>query len=61
MIRKRISFSVTEDEKAEIEEYCRHKKRWRTPSDLARDALWQHMARNPIFKKKGQKRPKNRS
>ena len=57
MIRKRfISFSVTEEEKAEIEEYCRHKKRWRKPTDLARDALWQHINRNPIYKKKA---PKN--
>ena len=47
----RISFTVTGEEKAEIEEYCRAKKRWRLPSDLAREAVWQLMARNPVYKK----------
>jgi len=50
-----ISFGVTGEEKAEIEAYCQRKKRWRTTSDLARDALWQLMARNPVYKKRAQK------
>jgi len=53
-----ISFSVSEEEKTEIEAYCQRKKRWRTTSDLARDALWQHIARNPIYKKHAQKEAK---
>ena len=51
-----ISFSVTVEERAEIEDYCRRKRRWRTPSDLARDAVWQLMARNPIWKKQNEKK-----
>ena len=53
-----ISFSVSEEEKTEIMSYCQRKKRWRTTSDLARDALWQHIARNPIYKKHAQKEAK---
>ena len=57
MIRNRcfISFGVTEEEKAVIEAYCQKKKRWKTSSDLARDALWQLMARYPIYQKRAQK------
>ena len=60
MMRNRyfISFGVTGEEKAEIEAYCQRKRRWRTTSDLARDALWQLIARNPIYKKHAQKETK---
>lgn len=50
-----ISFGVTEEEKAEIEDYCQRKRRWKNPSDLARDALWQLMARYPATRKHAQK------
>jgi len=53
-----ISFTVSMEEKRQIEEYCRAKKRWRLSSDLARDALWQLMARNPVYKKRAQKEAK---
>jgi len=53
-----ISFTVSIEEKKQIEEYCRAKKRWRLSSDLARDALWQLMARNPIYRKRAQKEVK---
>lgn len=43
-----ISFGVTEEEKVEIEEYCRRKKRWKSPADLARDAVYQLMSRNKV-------------
>lgn len=54
-----ISFGVTAGEKEEIEYYVRHKKRWRTNADLARDALWQLMARNPVYVKTARKRGDN--
>jgi len=54
----RISISFTREEKTEIMDYCQRKKRWRTASDLARDGLWQLMARNPIYKKHAQKEAK---
>ena len=47
-----ISFSVTVEERAVIEDYCRRKRNWRTPSDLARDAVWQHMLRYPAYESK---------
>jgi len=50
-----ISFGVTEEEKAEIAEYCRRKKRWKSSADLARDAVWQLISRNKI----GSHKPKN--
>lgn len=50
--RYRIAFNVTAAEKREIEEYCRRKKRWRRPSDLARDAVFQMMAKNRAYKKR---------
>ena len=53
----RISFTVTDEEKTEIMAYCQRKKRWPTPSHLARDAIWQLMARNPIYPKKYPKPP----
>ena len=53
-----ISFTVTKEEKTEIGDYCQRKKRWRTSSDLARDGMWQLMARNPIYKKHAQKEAK---
>ena len=57
MLRNRcfISFGVTEEEKAEIEDYCQKKRRWKSPSNLARDALWQLMTRYPIYGKQAQK------
>ena len=48
---ERLSFSLTKDEKREIEDFCRKKKRWKRPSDLARDAVYQLMARYPIYRK----------
>jgi len=47
-VNRFISFGVSEEEKAEVEEYCRKKKRWKSPADLARDAVWQLMSRNKI-------------
>ena len=44
--KPRISFTVTLEEKAMIEEYISRKKRWRTASDLARDSVWQFISRN---------------
>jgi hypothetical protein len=38
---------VSEEEKQELVEYCRRKKKFRTPSDLARYALWVYIGRNP--------------
>ena len=49
----RIQFYVTDEEYEAIQEYCRRKRRWRTPADLARDALWQLSTRNPLYVKKG--------
>lgn len=45
---KRISFVVTQDELATVKAYCEEKRRWKDPAALARDALWQHIARNPL-------------
>ncbi len=50
---ERISLYLTKGEKGEIEAYCREKKRWKRPSDLGRDAIYQLMARNPIHRRKG--------
>ena len=50
-----ISFSVTEERKREIEVFCERKKRWKDSSALARDAVYQLMARYPIYRKKGEK------
>ena len=50
-----ISFSVTEERKREIEVFCERKRRWKNPSDLARDAVYQLMARYPVYRKKGEK------
>ena len=43
----RISFTVTDSERAEIEKYVLSKRRWRDPAALARDALFQLMERYP--------------
>ena len=51
----RISFTITDEERAEIEAYCHAKKRWRDPSALARDGVWQLIARNPVCAEKGRK------
>jgi len=50
MMRNRyfISFGVTGEEKAEISTYCQQKKKFRTPADLARYAVWEYMNRNPL-------------
>lgn len=42
----RICFTVSDEEKAEIEEYLRRRRRWRRAGDLARDATWQFIYRN---------------
>ncbi len=49
---ERITFSLTKAEKRRIWDFCKEKKRWKSPSDMARDALYQLMARNPIHRKK---------
>ena len=54
-----ISFGVSDEEKHEIEVYCQAKRRWKAPGDLARDAVYQMMARNPIYKKNGKDGSKN--
>ena len=41
-----ISFSLSESEKMKAMEYVKQKKRWKTVSDLSRDAFWQFIARN---------------
>jgi len=46
-----ISFGIPESEKRKAMEYVKQKKRWKTVNDFARDAFWQHMARNPIYHK----------
>ncbi len=45
---KRISFIISEEELATVKAYCDEKRRWRDPAALARDALWQHISRNPL-------------
>lgn len=51
----RISVTITDEERIEIEAYCHAKKRWRDPAALMRDAIWQHIARNPVCAEKGRK------
>ena len=48
----RISFTITDEERAEIERYVKCKKRWRDPAALARDAVWQLILRNPLHARK---------
>ena len=54
-----ISFGVSDEEKHEIEVYCQAKRRWKAPGDLARDAVYQMMARNPVYKKNGKNGSEN--
>jgi len=54
-----ISFGITAEEKDEIQEYCRKKKRWKSSSDLARDAVWQLINRNKIGSHKAKNETKN--
>ena len=46
-----VSFGVSEKEKEDIERYISSKKRWKDVGSLARDALYQLMARYPLAKK----------
>lgn len=48
-----ISFGLTREEMNEALEYCRRKKQWKRPSDLARQVFWQHIAKYPAYVKKG--------
>lgn len=47
MKNKTIRFTVTPEEKIEIWRYVTRKKKWRTPSDFARFAVFSYMTRNP--------------
>ena len=51
---ERISFSLTKGAKREIEDFCKKKKRWKSPSDMVRDATYQLMSRYPIYRKNGE-------
>ena len=46
-MKNRISFTVTAEERAEIEAYVKSKRRWRDPAALARDAIFQLIERYP--------------
>ena len=46
-MRREVRFSVSLSEYAEIQAYVDAKKRWKGVSDLARDALYQLITRNP--------------
>lgn len=46
----RISLTVTVPEYNYIRAYIRQKRRWRDAAALARDALFQHIHRNPLSK-----------
>lgn len=46
-MKNRISFTVTADERAEIEAYVKSKRRWLGPAAFFRDAVYQLMARYP--------------
>jgi len=54
-----ISFGITYEEKEECLKYIKRKRRWKSLSDFARDAFWQHMARNPVYRKRAEKKAKN--
>jgi hypothetical protein len=45
---KRISFTVTGSDYYLVRAYIREKRRWKDAAALARDALFQHIARNPL-------------
>ena len=44
----RISVCFTPEQGQEIKDYIGQKKRWKGPSDLARDAIEQLMTKNPL-------------
>ncbi len=48
---ERISFSLTKAEKRRILDFCKKKKRLKSRPDLASDAVYQLMARYPIYRK----------
>jgi hypothetical protein len=45
---KRISFVISGSDYYYVLAYVRQKRRWKDPAALARDALFQHIARNPL-------------
>lgn len=55
---RRIQFYVTEAEWEELAAYCRYKHRWHSVGEMARDGLWQLVARNAIGVKRAGKSPK---
>jgi hypothetical protein len=47
-----VSFGITSEERDELLSYIKHKKRWASMADLARDAVWQLVHRNPTYAQK---------
>lgn len=52
---RRLQFYVTASEWEELAAYCLHKHRWHSVGEMARDATWQLVARNPIGAKRARK------
>lgn len=47
---RRISITLSRDDELYLRAYLRQKKRWRDLASLARDAIFQLIARNPLTK-----------
>lgn len=45
---RRVSFVLTASDYYYVRAYVREKRRWKDPAALARDALFQHISRNPL-------------
>ena len=45
---KKVQFTATDEEYAEISAYVEAKKRWRKMAHFVRDACFQLIARNPV-------------
>jgi hypothetical protein len=45
---KRISLTLTLEDYEHLRAYLRQKRRWKDPASLARDAIFQLIARNPL-------------
>ena len=44
----KLSITITDEQKTELDDYIKHKKGFRTLADLARFAIYQYINRNSV-------------
>ena len=44
----KLSITITDEQKTELDDYIKHKKGFRTLADLARFAIYQYVNRNTV-------------